>query len=163
MLVSLKSDDNRFDSTALSDYMARNVIEELRRIEGVGRVQLFGAEQAMRIWVDPVKLTAYNLSMADLSNAITQQNIQIAPGRLGDEPAPAGQKVAIPLMAKGQLETPEEFANIVLRAEGSGAKLVLGDVARVELGAQSYAFLTREDGKQQQQLLYNLRPVRTQY
>ncbi len=147
MLVSLKSDDNRFDSTALSDYMARNVIEELRRIEGVGRVQLFGAEQAMRIWVDPVKLTAYNLSMADLSNAITQQNIQIAPGRLGDEPAPAGQKVAIPLMAKGQLETPEEFANIVLRAEGSGAKLVLGDVARVELGAQSYAFLTREDGK----------------
>ncbi len=91
MLVSLKSDDNRFDSTALSDYMARNVIEELRRIEGVGRVQLFGAEQAMRIWVDPVKLTAYNLSMADLSNAITQQNIQIAPGRLGDEPAPAAE------------------------------------------------------------------------
>ena len=147
MLVTLKSDDGRFDGTALADYMARNVIEELRRIEGVGRVQLFGSEQAMRIWVEPSKLTAYNLSMADLSDAISRQNIQIAPGRLGDDPAPVGQRVAVPLTAQGQLETPEEFAAIVLRANPDGSKVVLGDVARVELGAQSYAFSTRENGK----------------
>ena len=147
MLVTLKSDDGRFDGTALSDYMARNVIEELRRIEGVGRVQLFGAEQAMRIWVDPSKLTAYNLSMSDLSDAISRQNAQIAPGRLGDEPAISGQRFTVPLTAQGQLETPEEFSAIVLRANSDGSKVVLGDVARVELGAQSYAFSTRENGK----------------
>lgn len=147
MLVTLKSDDGRFDGTALSDYMARNVIEELRRIEGVGRVQLFGAARAMRIWVDPSKLTAYNLSMADLSDAISSQNAQIAPGRLGDKPAISGQRFTVPLTAQGQLETPEEFSAIVLRANSDGSKVVLGDVARVELGAQSYAFSTRENGK----------------
>ena len=74
MIVSLKSDNARFSEIELSDYMARNMIDELRRIEGVGRVQLFGAEQAMRIWVDPAKLISYGLSMNDLSNAISQQN-----------------------------------------------------------------------------------------
>ncbi len=147
MVVDLKSDDGRFDSTALSDYMARNIIEELRRIDGVGRVQLFGAEQAMRIWVDPAKLLNYGLSMGELNTAISQQNVQIAPGRLGDEPARAGQRVTVPLTAQGQLETPAEFAAIVLRANPTGSKVVLGDVARVELGAQSYAFTTRENGK----------------
>ena len=147
MVVDLKSDNGRFDGTALSDYMARNIIEELRRIDGVGRVQLFGAEQAMRIWVDPAKLTAYGLSMADLNTAVAQQNVQIAPGRLGDEPARAGQRVTVPLNAQGQLETPQEFAAIVLRANPDGSKVVLGDVARVELGAQSYAFSTRENTK----------------
>ena len=147
MVVDLKSDDGRFDSTALSDYMARNIIEELRRIDGVGRVQLFGAEQAMRIWVDPAKLLNYGLSMGELNTAIGQQNVQIAPGRLGDEPARTGQRVTVPLTAQGQLETPEEFASIVLRANPDGSKVVLGDVARVELGAQSYAFTTRENAK----------------
>lgn len=86
LLVSLTSDSGRFDQVALSDYLARNVIEELRRVEGVGRVQLFGAEQAMRIWVDPNKLLSYGLTMNDLSTAITQQNAQIAPGRSATRP-----------------------------------------------------------------------------
>eukprot|EP01030_Chromulinospumella_sphaerica_P034442 gene34442-biopygen15544 len=147
MVVDLKSDNGRYDSTALSDYMARNIMEELRRIDGVGRVQMFGAEQAMRIWVDPEKLLAYKLSMADVNAAISKQNLQIAPGRLGDEPARAGQRVTVPLSAQGQLETPQQFAAIVLRAKPDGSKLVLGDVAKVELGAQSYGFSTRENGK----------------
>lgn len=147
MLVNLRSEDGRFDGTALSDYMARNVIEEIRRIEGVGRVQLFGSEQAMRVWVDPAKLTAYSLSMADVSAAINSQNVQIAPGRLGDDPTTAGQLLAVPLTAQGQLEKPEQFAAIVIKANPDGSKVVLGDVARVELGAQSYAFSTRENGK----------------
>lgn len=147
MIVSLKSDDGRFDETALSDYMARNIVEELRRIQGVGRVQLFGAEQAMRIWVDPDKLVAYELSMSDLTIAISQQNTQIAPGSVGASPAVPGQRVTVPLTVQGQLSTPEEFAAIVLRANEDGSTVVLGDVARVELGAQNYGFMNRENGK----------------
>ncbi|HCT5048285.1 TPA: multidrug efflux RND transporter permease subunit [Pseudomonas aeruginosa] len=147
MIVGLRSDDGRFDEIALNDYMARNIIEELRRIEGVGRVQLFGAEQAMRIWVDPNKLIAFGLSMNDLSTAISQQNAQIAPGSVGASPALLGQRVTVPLTVQGQLSTPEEFAAIVLRANVDGSKVVLGDVARVELGAQSYSFVNRENGK----------------
>ncbi|AXV19982.1 multidrug efflux RND transporter permease subunit [Aeromonas veronii] len=146
MMVGMTSPDGRFDEVALNDYMARNIVQELRRIDGVGRVQLFGAEQAMRIWVDPTKLAAYGLTIGEVAQAIEQQNIQIAPGRLGDEPALPGQRLTVPLTVQGQLTTPEAFAAIVLRAGGDGAKLVLGDVARVELGAQSYAFSNRENG-----------------
>ncbi|WJM83718.1 efflux RND transporter permease subunit [Dickeya chrysanthemi] len=147
MLVSLTSDNGRYDQVALSDYMARSIVEELRRVDGVGRVQLFGAEQAMRIWVDPNKLLSYGLTMNDLSTAIAQQNVQIAPGRVGDAPILAGQRVTIPLTVQGQLETPQQFAAIVLRAREDGSRVTLADVARVELGAQSYGFSVRENGK----------------
>ena len=146
MMIGMTSPNGQFDEVALNDYLARNVVEELRRINGVGRVQLFGAEQAMRVWVDPNKLTAYGLTMNDLALAIEQQNAQIAPGRLGDEPALPGQRLTVPLTVQGQLTTPEEFAAIVLRSSVDGAKLVLADVARVELGAQSYGFSNRENG-----------------
>lgn len=146
MMIGMTSPNGQFDEVALNDYLARNVVEELRRIDGVGRVQLFGAEQAMRVWVDPNKLTAYSLTMNDLALAIEQQNAQIAPGRLGDEPALPGQRLTVPLTVQGQLTTPEEFAGIVLRSSVDGAKLVLADVARVELGAQSYGFSNRENG-----------------
>ena len=147
LLVGLISPGGEFDELALNDYMARNIVEELRRIEGVGRVQLFGTERAMRVWVDPAKLISYGLSMGDLTQAIQQQNMQIAPGRVGDAPIAPGQRVTTPLTVQGQLTSPEQFAAIVLRAHADGSRLVLGDVARVELGAQSYAFSNREDGK----------------
>ncbi len=147
MIISLTSKDGTYDEIALGDYLARNVVEELRRIDGVGRVQLFGAEQAMRIWVDPAQLVAYGLSISDLSDAVSRQNAQIAPGRVGDAPTAPGQRVTIPLTVQGQLSTPAQFAAIVLRANPDGSKVVLGDVARVELGAQSYGFSNREDGR----------------
>ena len=146
MMVGMTSPGGQFDEVALNDYLARNVVPELRRIDGVGRVQLFGAEQAMRVWVDPDKLTAYGLTMQDLAQAIEQQNAQIAPGRIGDEPALPGQRLTVPLTVQGQLATPAQFAAIVLRAGADGSKVLLGDVARVELGAQSYAFANRENG-----------------
>ncbi len=146
MIVGMTSPNGQFDEVELNDYLARNIVEELRRISGVGRVQLFGAEQAMRVWGDPNKLNAYGLTMNELAQAIEQQNVQIAPGRIGDEPALPGQRLTVPLTVQGQLTTPEEFAAIVLRASDDGAKLVLGDVARVELGAQSYGFSNRENG-----------------
>ncbi|MER2552092.1 MAG: multidrug efflux RND transporter permease subunit [Thauera sp.] len=147
MIVSLTSKDDGYDETALGDYLARNLVEELRRIDGVGRVQLFGAEQAMRIWVDPAQLVAYGLSINDLSDAVSRQNAQIAPGRVGDAPTIPGQRVTIPLTVQGQLSTPEQFAAMVLRANPDGSRVVMGDVARVELGAQSYGFSNREDGR----------------
>ncbi|SBS28851.1 Multidrug export protein AcrF [Marinomonas spartinae] len=147
MIVGLKSDDGRYTETELSDYMARNLLEELRRIGGVGKVQLFGSEQAMRIWVDPSKLTSFGLTMTDLTTAITQQNVQIAPGSIGASPTSSGQRVTVPLRIQGQLSSPGEFANIVVRARPDGSKILLRDVARVELGAQSYSFSNRENGK----------------
>ena len=146
MIVSLNAPKGGYDEVALGDYLARNVTEELRRIPGVGKVQLFGTERAMRIWVDPARLVSYNLAMGDITAAITQQNAQIAPGRLGDAPAVKGQRVTIPLTVQGQLQTPQEFAAIVLRANRDGAKVTIGDVARVELGAQSSNFSIRENG-----------------
>lgn len=147
MIVGLKSDDGRFTETSLSDYMSRNLLEEFRRIDGVGNVQLFGSEQAMRIWVDPNKLTSYGLTMADLTTAIAQQNTQIAPGSVGASPSVIGQRVTVPLTVQGQLSSPEDFASIVVRARTDGSKIVLSDVARVEIGAQSYGFSNRENGK----------------
>ncbi|WP_175883501.1 efflux RND transporter permease subunit [Burkholderia sp. BCC0044] len=147
MLIGLRSDNGRFDEGALADYMARSVSEELRRIDGVGRVLQFGSERAMRIWVDPQKLINFGLSMNDLTTAIGQQNVQIAPGSLGALPALPGQRVTVPLTAQGQLTTPEEFAKVVLRANADGSKVVLGDVARVELGSQNYMYVSRENNK----------------
>ena len=147
MIIGLSSADGRFDETELSDYFARNIVEELRRIPGVGKVQLFGAEQAMRIWVDPAKLIAYGLAMSDLSAAVGLQNAPIAPGSVGGAPTLHGQRVTVPLTVQGQLSTPEQFAAIVLRANADGSKVTMGDVARVELGAQSYGFINRENGQ----------------
>lgn len=147
MIVGLKSDDGRYDEITLNDYMARNIIEELRRIDGVGRIQSFGSEKAMRIWVDPSKLSALNLTMNDIASAITQQNAQIAPGSIGAAPTISGQRVTIPLTAQGQLTDVDAFSNIVLRANTNGATVVLSDVARVEIGSQSYGFINRENGK----------------
>jgi multidrug efflux pump len=158
MIVGLKASSGQYDEVALSDYLARNVVEELRRIEGVGRVQLFGSEQAMRIWVDPARLLSYQLSMGDLSDAITRQNSQIAPGRVGGAPTVAGQRVTIPVTVQGQLQTPEQFAAIVLKANADGSKVVLGDVARIELGAQAYAESIRENGQPGSALAVQLAP-----
>lgn len=148
MIVTLGSKDGRYDALALGDYMSRNVAEELKRIPGVGRVQSFGSEKAMRVWIDPVKLVSYSLSPAQIVQAIQSQNVQIAPGRVGDAPTMPGQMVSVPLTVLGQLGTPEEFAAIVLRSEPDGSKLLLGDVARIELGAQSLGFSILNNGQE---------------
>lgn len=147
MIVGLTSDDPAVTEVTLSDYMARTTLEELRRIEGVGRVQLFGAEQALRVWVDPAKLIGYGLTLSDVTTAISRQNIQIAPGRLGDAPTVPGQRISVPLTVQSQLTSVEDFAAVVIRAQDDGSRVLLQDVARVELGAQSYGFSTTENGR----------------
>ncbi len=147
MIVGLKSDDNRYDEIALNDYLARNLVKELRLIDGVGRVQSFGAEKALRIWVDPSKLYSLGLTMNDISQAVTDQNTQITLGSIGSAPTVDGQRVTLPLTAQGQLNSVQDFANIILRANSNGSKVLLSDVAKVEIGSQSYGFLNRENGK----------------
>lgn len=146
MMVGLKSRTDGYQEADLSDYFARNVTDELRRVPGVGKVQLFGAEKAMRIWLNPARMHDYRLSVGDVISAIGQQNVLVSPGRTGDEPAIVGQQVTYPLMVKGQLATVEEFRNITIKANTSGARLKLADIARVESGLQSYAFAIRENG-----------------
>lgn len=147
LVISLTSADSRHDELALGDHLARHVIDALRRIDGVGRVQLFGAEQAMRIWVDPARLVAYGLTMGDVSTAIGQQNAPIASGRVGGSPTVSGQRVTVPLTAQGQLSTPRQFSDIVLRADADGSRVVIGDIARVELGMHDYGMGLRANGR----------------
>lgn len=146
MMVGLKSSAAEYQEADLSDYFARNIIDELRRVQGVGKVQLFGGEKAMRIWLDPVKMHNYQLSASDIIRAVSQQNVLVSPGRVGDEPALPGQDVTYPLTVKGQLTSVEAFKNITLKATTAGGRLRLSDVARVESGLQSYAYGIRENG-----------------
>lgn len=147
MIVSLMSDDGRQDEVALADYMTRNIVNELKRVPGVGRVQNFSAERAMRIWIDPARLAGYGLTASDVTAAIGEQNVQIAPGALGAEPTTQNQRVTVPLTADGQLKTPEDFAGIILKANNDGSSVTLDKVARIELGRRSFGTATREHGK----------------
>ncbi|HEX5748273.1 MAG TPA: efflux RND transporter permease subunit [Archangium sp.] len=147
MLVTLRSTDGAIDELGLGDYVSRNVVNELRRIPGVGRAQPFSFERAMRIWVDPLRLRGVGLTTQDVMNAIRAQNAQVAAGSLGAPPGPATQKVAATVLVRGQLTSPEEFGAIVLRANTDGSSVRLRDVARVELGGQSYTLSSRLNGQ----------------
>ena len=145
MIIMLSSDTQSVAD--MLDYAQRNVVPEMQRIDGVGDVNLFGAQRAMRVWVDPQKLKNYNLSFADVSSAISAQNAQISAGSLGAQPAHAGQQIAATITAEGQLKTPEEFGEIMLRSTAGGANVYLKDVARIELGSQAYGASSRLNGK----------------
>jgi multidrug efflux pump len=147
LFTSLSSTDGRLDPIALGDYISRNVLNELRRVPGVGQAQLFGTERAMRIWIDPDKLVGLKLTPADVAAAIRSQNAQVASGTLGDLPSPSSQQISAPVVVTGQLTTPEEFGNIVLRANPNGSTVRLRDVARIEIGGQAYATSARLNGK----------------
>ncbi len=147
MVVGLASKTGETSDKDMGDYAARNIQPELQRINGVGNVQLFSSEKAMRIWIDPAKLQGLNLSVADVSRAISGQNIQIPAGGIGVAPNVPGQEITATLSVPGQLANEAEFANIILRADPSGATVRLKDVARVELASQSYNFSSRLNGK----------------
>ncbi|RYF73093.1 MAG: efflux RND transporter permease subunit, partial [Comamonadaceae bacterium] len=146
LFAMLSSDNPDVDPVMLGDYAARNIQPELQRIKGIGKVQLFGSETAMRIWIDPTKLQGFGLSSAQVSAAIRAQNAQVASGTIGDLPNITGQSIAATVVVKGQLSSVEQFSNIVLRANADGSTVRLKDVARVELGGQSYATSARLNG-----------------
>ncbi len=147
MVAMFASDDPNADLAAVSDYVARNVQPELQRVEGIGGVTLFGAERAMRVWIDADKLRSLNLSATDVTSAIAAQNAQVSAGSLGDLPNSQGQTISATITAPGQLKTVDQFNNIVLRANTDGSVVRLQDVARIELGSQSYATSARLNGK----------------
>ncbi|AIY40081.1 RND efflux system [Collimonas arenae] len=147
MFIGLSSTDGKLDPIALGDYLSRNVLNEIKRVPGVGQAQLFGTERAMRIWIDPAKLVGLNLTPADVTAAITAQNALVAGGTLGDLPSPGSQQISATVVATGQLNTVEQFGKIQLRANSDGSIVRLRDVARIEIGGQSYATAGRLDGK----------------
>ncbi|MFJ4371308.1 multidrug efflux RND transporter permease subunit [Pseudomonas japonica] len=133
--------------TALSDYAARNINNELLRVPGVGKLQFFASEAAMRVWVDPQKLVGYGLSIDDIKAAILGQNVQVPAGSFGSTPGASEQELTATLAVQGTLETPEAFGAIVLRANPDGSSVRLGDVARIAIGSENYNLSARLDGK----------------
>jgi multidrug efflux pump len=147
LFTILSSTDPAWNPVALGDYAARSVLPELQRVPGVGQAQLFGTERAMRVWIDPAKLLGLNLSAPDVTAAIRAQNAQVSAGEIGSLPNVAGQGIAATVIVNGQLSSVEQFGNLVLRANADGSTVRLKDVARIELGAQSYATSARLNGK----------------
>ena len=147
LFTILSSDNPAYDPIALGDYASRTVLPEIQRIPGVGQAQLFGTERAMRIWIDPAKLVGFNLSTNDVIAAIRAQNAQVSSGTLGDLPIAANQPISATVVVAGQLTTVEQFGDIVLRANTDGSTVKLKDVARIELGGQSYGTSARLNGK----------------
>jgi multidrug efflux pump len=143
MVVALTSQDGALEAVDLSDYVVSNLVDEIARVEGVGNVQVFGARYAMRIWLDPSKLAAFQLTPSDVVAAVGAENAQISAGAFGARPAIKGQQLTATITAQSLLQTPEEFRQIVLRAETGGGLVLVGDVARVEIGSENYATISR--------------------
>ena len=147
MVIAFVTDNPRYTQDDVDDYVAANLVDPIARVPGVGDVQFFGTQYAMRIWLDPERLDAYKLTPVDVIAAIRAQNQQVAIGELGGTPSIPGQQLNAPITAQGRLQNPEQFRAIVLRGNPDGSTLTLGDVARVELGAENYSFIGRFNGQ----------------
>ncbi|MGQ7806686.1 multidrug efflux RND transporter permease AcrD [Hafnia alvei] len=146
MTVAFVSTDHSMTRQDIADYVASNLQDPISRIDGVGSVDAFGSQYAMRIWLDPNKLNSYNLTSQNVVNAIETQNNQIAVGQVGGTPSVNGQALNATMNAQSQLQTPEQFRDITLRVNADGSYVTLGDVATVELGAENYDYLSRYNG-----------------
>ena len=148
LIIALTSPNNRYDALYLSNYAALNIRDELSRIDGVGSIALYGAgNYSMRLWLDPQKLKARNLTSQDVVSAIEEQNIQVAAGQIGQPPSPAGQNFQYTINAKGRLSNIEEFKNIIVKTGEDGQFLRIKDIAKVELGGVDYTITSKLNGK----------------
>ncbi|HEX7374386.1 MAG TPA: efflux RND transporter permease subunit, partial [Steroidobacteraceae bacterium] len=146
-IYALDSDDPRFDDVFISNYALLNIVDELRRIPGVGDAQIFGSKDySIRIWLQPDRLAKLGLTPADIASAIREQNAQFAAGRIGQEPMDAGVDFTFSVTTTGRLADPAEFGKIVVRTAPDGAVVRLADVARVELGSRDYDFAASRKG-----------------
>lgn len=143
LIMAIYDETDKLTSTDIADYLVSNMQDTLARVDGVGDVQVFGSQYAMRIWLDPAKLDAYKLMPSDISSAIEAQNTQVAVGQLGAQPSPDSQQLNATVTAQSRLRTPEQFRDIIVKSDATGAKVRLKDVARVELGNESYTNVTR--------------------
>jgi multidrug efflux pump len=147
LVAGLVSTDGSLSSVDLSDLIVSQVQDPISRTNGVGDFQLFGSQYAMRIWLDPAKLDNFSLTTVDVASAITAQNVQVAAGELGGLPARAGQQLNATIIGPSYLDSPAAFGNILLKVLQSGAEVRLRDVARIELGAESYSLSSKYNGK----------------
>ena len=148
LIVAITSPDGSFDATQISNYISANLLDEVKKIPGAGRAQIFGQrDYAMRVWLNPDRMASLGVSSSEIASAIRDQNLQVSPGRLGQGPTNDDQMWTMQLTSKGRFSTPEEFQNIIIRAKPDGSILRLKDVARVELGSQNYEFFGRVNGK----------------
>ncbi|TBL57255.1 efflux RND transporter permease subunit [Hafnia paralvei] len=147
MVAGFISEDNTMSQSDIADYVASNIQDPLSRTEGVGDVQLFGSQYAMRIWLDPHKLNNFHLTPLDVIDQIKVQNNQIAAGQLGGMPAVAGQELNASIIAQTRLQSPQEFGKILLKVQPDGSRVLLRDVAKVELGSENYSTQARFNGK----------------
>jgi hydrophobic/amphiphilic exporter-1 (mainly G- bacteria), HAE1 family len=143
MLIGLSSPDGKYDVNFLTNYAIINLQDELTRVPGVARIQVFGGQYALRVWVKPDQLAKLGVTATDVINAIQVQNNVNPAGQIGGEPVPNGQQFTFTVRTQGRLVTPEEFSKIVIRSNPDGSVLHLGDVARIELGAQTYNLTAR--------------------
>lgn len=158
MVIAFISADGSMNASDIADYVASEISDPLSRVTGVGDHTLFGSEYAMRIWLDPGKLYKYNLTVADVQTAIEAQNVQVSSGELGGLPAVPGTRLDASIIGPSRLTDPEEFRKILLKVDQNGAQVHIGDVARVELGSQSYNFDTRFNGHPAAGLALKLTP-----
>ena len=143
MLVAINSPDRSLSQDFLTNYAVINLQDQLARVKGVSRVQVFGGQYAMRVWVDPDKLAKLGVTAPEVIAAIQTQNNVNPAGQIGGEPIPHGQQFTYTVRTQGRLATPEEFGNIILRANPDGSILHLRDVAKIELGDQAYTISAR--------------------
>jgi len=149
LIVAFYSKDDSYGRNDISDFLASNLEEPLSRVNGVGQIQTFGPEYAMRIWLNPQSMNNYNITTQDVVAAIEEQNVQLATGEIGGAPSVEGQQLNATITAQSLLETVEEFEAILLNVNQDGSQLTLGDVARIEIGAENYNVIGR----------YNRRPA----
>ena len=146
LVVGVFDQTDKATAQDVSDYLVSNFQDPLGRVPGVGDTNVFGSQYAMRIWLDPARLNSYQLMPSDVITAIQSQNTEVAAGEIGGQPAPTDQYLNATVTAQSRLQTPEQFANIVLKTQTNGADVKLKDVSRVELGAESYAARSRLNG-----------------
>ncbi|MGB8464341.1 MAG: efflux RND transporter permease subunit, partial [Terrimicrobiaceae bacterium] len=159
MVVHMVSPDDSYDQLYISNYAILHVREQLKRLEGVGDVNLYGArEYSMRVWLDPSRLTFQNLTTTEIIDALRNQNVQVAAGVIGQPPLDTDRAFQLNVIAQGRLVAPEEFEKIIVKTGQDGRVVRLGDVARVELGAQDYVVNSYLDGKAAVAMVVQQRP-----
>ena len=145
-IVGIYDESNKATSSDISDYIASTLQDPIARVNGVGSIRVFGSSYAMRVWLDPAKLLSYKLMPSDVEAAIRSQNVQVSAGSIGALPSPPGQELNATVTAQSKLQTADQFKKIIVKTDPSGAAVHLSDVARVELGSESYAIATRLNG-----------------
>jgi len=147
LVAGLVSTDGRMSDAQLADYMVSRLQDEVARVPGVGEVQVFGAQHALRIWLNPDQMISHRVTVSDILAEIRTQNSEVSAGRVGRAPAVAGQALSITLLAQSRLQTPEQFGAILLKVNADGSQVRLKDVARIEIGSESYDNISRYNGK----------------